>query len=90
MPRYVKKFDTAQPPPVDWLWAAVLERQRVYGMDLKTLADIAGVGYGNMRGMMNMSPWEWKRKPRENVCRFFGIDINITPQIDGKLEVNIK
>lgn len=90
MPKKVKKFDTAQAPPVDWLWASVLERQKVYGMDLKTLAKIAGVEYGSMRKMINRSPWSWRREPRDKVCQFFGIGIQVAPQVDGRIEVNIK
>ena len=43
MPKRKKKFDTANAPPVDWLWAAVLERQRTFGLTLEEMANIAGV-----------------------------------------------
>lgn len=90
VPKKVKKFDTSQAPPVDWLWASVLERQKVYGLDLKSMSKIVGVEYGTMRQMINRSPWEWKRQYRENVCQYFGINIAVTPQVDGRLEVNIR
>ena len=90
MPKYAKKFNTNAAPPIDWLWAAVLERKTVYGMDLVEMARIAGVEYGNMRQMINRSPWSWKREPRERICQHFGINIAVTPTVDGRLEVNIK
>lgn len=89
MPKINRKYSTNQAPPIDWLWAAVLERQKVYGYDLKEVAQIAGVDYGNMRNLWRKSPWEWKKEPRERVCRHFGINISVTPSIDGKIEVNI-
>lgn len=90
MPTFKKKFDTNQAPPIDWLWACVLERQRVYGMSLQELADIAGVQYGNMRQMINRSPWAWRREARDKVCQYFGIKIAVTPTTEGRIEVNIK
>ena len=90
MPKRKKKFDTANAPPVDWLWAAVLERQRTYGMTLEEMANIAGVTYASMRQIICESPWNWKREVRERVCEYFGINIRVSPTADGKVEVNIK
>ena len=90
IPRVKRKFNTTNAPPVDWLWASVLERQRVYGMTLEEMAQIAGVTYGYMRTMINRSPWDWKKQARENVCAYFGINIHIMPTLDGRLEVNIR
>ena len=89
MPSKKKKFDTAQPPPIDWLWAAVLERQKVFGITSEDLAKIAGVTYGHMRQMVNKSPWSWRCEPRERVCEYFGISISVSPTTDGRVEVNI-
>lgn len=90
MSKFTKKFSTNQAPPVDWLWAAVLERQRVYGLTLEQLANIAGVSYGNMRRMVNKSPWSWRREYREKVCNYFGISIAMNLSSDGRVEVNIQ
>ncbi len=90
VPKYVKKYQTAQAPPIDWLWAAILERQRVYGMPLTEMAEIAGVTYTSMRNMITKSPWNWRRSARDRLCEYFGISINISPTTDGRVEVNIK
>ena len=42
-----KRFNPT--PPIDWLRAAVLERQAVLGYDLKKLSTIGGVSYDSMR-----------------------------------------
>lgn len=85
-----KKLTKNTAPGIDWLWACILERQKVYGYDLKEMAAIAGVDYGNMRNLWRKSPWEWKRDVRDRVCRHFGINISVVPGLDGKIEVNIK
>jgi hypothetical protein len=44
-----------------------------------------------MRRYIRMSPWEWGRKPREQMCRNLGIKLIET--VDGKpleREVDIK
>lgn len=89
MPKVKRKFDTNTAPPIDWLWACVLERQKVYGYDLRDMAMIAGVEYGNMRCMWRRSPWAWKREPRERVCRHFGINLNFVPVANDGIEVRI-
>lgn len=60
-------------PPIDWLWAAILERKMVLGIDLKQMAEIAGVNYDTMRRMITKSPWEWSADARTRVCKEFGI-----------------
>lgn len=61
-------------PPIDWLWAAVLERKMVYGYDLKKMADIACVAYPTMREYITKSPWSWSADARNRVCHEFGIE----------------
>ena len=68
--QYAKK--TA--PPIDWLWAAVLERQIVLGYDLKRMANVAGISYDIMRRYIRKSPWLWPEKVRDDICREFGIE----------------
>ena len=89
MPTFKKKYNTSTAPPIDWLWASILERQRVYGMDLHQMANIAGVEYGTMRKMINRSPWDWKKAPRDRICQYFGIKISVAPDTDNKLEVRV-
>ena len=60
-------------PPVDWLWAAVLERKMVMRMDLKTMAKLAGVPYERMRKLIGVTPWDWPKDAREKVCDAFGL-----------------
>ena len=60
-------------PPIDWLWAAVLERKMVLGYDLKQMAEVAGISYDTMRKWILKSPWEWSADARTRVCQAFGI-----------------
>lgn len=57
-----------QSEPVDWLWAAVLERKTRYGMDLKEMAKIGGVTYETMRRLIRESPWAWGEDTRNKIC----------------------
>ena len=66
-------------PPVDWLWAMVLERQKVKKADLKKLANVADISYPYMRRLINVSPWNWPRRVRESVCEYLGVNIIVTP-----------
>ena len=84
MPKVKKK----EPPPIDWLWAVVLERKAASGMTLKEMADLAGVSYPTMRNYSLKSPWDWPRPMRERLCKSFGININVMPQ-NADLEVKI-
>lgn len=67
-------------PPMDWLWAVVLERRAVNKMTVKDLAKIAGVSYGTMRNYATKSPWDWPRPMRERVCKEFGISLAVSPK----------
>ena len=89
MPKVKRKFQTSSPPPFDYLWGLVLERQKTYGYNLQEMANIAGISYEQMRQYINKSPWEWKKDVRDRVCKYFGINIQISPNVDGRLEVNI-
>lgn len=89
MPTMKKKFQTAEAPPIDWLWAAVLERQRVYGLSLEEMAKIAGVSYPVMRRYVNQSPWSWSRNARDKICSKFGININVAPTENQNVEVRL-
>ena len=60
-------------PPIDWLWAAILERKMRYHVDLKQLAEVAGVSYDTMRRYITISPWEWMEGARNRVCKEFGL-----------------
>ena len=66
-----KRFNPT--PPIDWLRAAVLERQAVLGYDLKKLSTIGGVSYDSMRHYIRVSPWDWPAPLREIVCKELGI-----------------
>lgn len=62
-----------KPPPIDWLRAAILERQAVMGYDLKRLAGVGGISYDYMRKLITVSPWEWPSDVREKICKEFGV-----------------
>lgn len=73
MPKVNLAQNLRQSPPIDWLWAAVLERKARFKLDLKHLAKTAGVTYDTMRRYINMSPWEWGEDARNRVCKELGI-----------------
>lgn len=60
-------------PPIDWLWAAILERKMRYHIDLKHLAKTAGVAYDTMRRYITISPWDWEEEARNRVCKELGL-----------------
>lgn len=72
MPRV--NLGKSAPPPIDWLWAAVLERKAAYGLDLKQMATIAGVSYPMMRQYISRSPWSWPMTVRDKLCDHFGLN----------------
>ena len=68
-------------PPIDWLLAAILERQTMRKLDLKHMAEIAGVGYEYMRKLIRKPTTEWPHGALSNVCREF--NIKLTPSVMG-------
>lgn len=60
-------------PPIDWLRAAMLERQDVMGYNLKQLAEVGGISYSYMRTLSRKSPWDWPKPVLEKVCRELGL-----------------
>lgn len=64
---------SSKAPPIDWLRAAILERQAVLGYDLRRLATVGGVSYDMMRKYARMSPWDWPSVLREKICRELGV-----------------
>lgn len=77
------KLGKEPPPPIDWLWAAVLERMAARGVTLQELAKMCGVSYGTMRNHARKSPWDWSRNMREKACEGLGIRICMTPDTGG-------
>lgn len=80
----MKRSKTA--PPIDWTWAAILERKTVLGYDLKEMARIANVPYDTMRRYIRMSPMEWKTNARERVLKEFGIKVRTSIIQEGVTE----
>lgn len=74
MPRVkLARYAEKEAPPIDWLWAAVLERMKVLHYDLSDLAAFGGVHYETMRDHIRRSPWTWAESEREGVCKALGI-----------------
>ena len=69
-------------PPIDWLWAAILERKVVMGYDLKRMAEVANVSYGYMRRLINTPTRRWPYGALLHICDAFGIEV--TPSADGR------
>ena len=80
MPK-IKYINQKKAPQVDWLWAAILERMRVNGYDLKRMAVVAGVGYEYMRKLINRPTTEWPHGALSNICKEFGI--RLLPSVGG-------
>ena len=70
--KLTEKF-SRKAPPIDWLRAAILERQAVLGYDLKQLAGVGGISYDSMRHYIRMSPWNWPPALREKICSALGL-----------------
>ena len=79
MPKLRQPYPISKPPQIDWLWAAMLERKKVLGYDLKMMAKTAGMSYELMRRYFMKSPWDWPREVREKICTEFGINISFKP-----------
>ncbi len=77
------EFHKSKDPPIDWLWAAILERKTVRGYDLKHMAQIAGVGYEYMRKLINRPPCEWPHGSLQSICKEFGI--KMVPSVNGSV-----
>lgn len=92
VPNVNKKYRSkgAKAPPIDWLWAAVLERKTVMGYTAEELAAVGGISYPQMRQYLRISPWDWHRSARERVCKELGISITYTPAVSERIGVTIK
>lgn len=75
MPRtkLTAKYCEPERPPIDWLRAAILEREAVLGYDLKRLATIGGISYDSMKQWHRRSPWDWPPQLRDRICRELGV-----------------
>lgn len=75
MPRtkLTAKYCEPKRPPIDWLRAAILERQAVLGYDLKKLAVVGGISYDYMRRLIRISPWSWPAGVRGRICEELGL-----------------
>ena len=69
-------------PPIDWLWAAILERKVTYGYDLKRMAEVANVSYGYMRRLINSPTRRWPYGALLHICD--ALNIEVAPSEDGR------
>lgn len=87
MPRVNLGKSIKKDPPIDWIKAAVLERMDAKEMTMKDLAAASGIGYANMRVLMDRSPALWKPDYLNRVCAVLGIETVLhvvgAPQIGG-------
>ena len=86
MPKVI--LNKEAPPPIDWLWAASLERRIQLGMSIKELSKRVGVSYGTMRNYAMHSPWAWPKRIRDKACKELGISVTETPTDNG-VEVRV-
>lgn len=71
--KLTSKYCAPKRPPINWLKAAVLERQATLGYDLKRLSVVGGISYDYMRKLIRVSPWEWPEEVRFRICDELGI-----------------
>ena len=92
MPKTIfDKFSKSQPPPIDWLWACILERKMQRKLSLQDIAKMAEVSYSAMRGYIRESPWAWPKEVRDRICKELGVKVIITPEMiktEGNNEVS--
>lgn len=61
-------------PPVDLAWGAVLARQRQLDLDLRELAERAGLSYDYTRKVFSMgSPSVWPPDTRDKILEALGL-----------------
>jgi hypothetical protein len=61
-------------PPVDLAWGAVLARKEQLGLDLKELAQRAGLSYDYTRKVFSMgSPAVWPPDTRDKILEALGL-----------------
>ena len=73
------KLSKPKDPPIDWLWAAVLERKMVKNLDLREMAEMVDISYEYMRSLIRKYPWEWPYVMRVKICEVLGLHIELTP-----------
>lgn len=82
MPRLRNSPRRIEHPPIDWLWAAILERKIILGYDLKQMSEVANVSYGYMRRLINSPTRRWPYGALLHICDALGIEV--TPSKDGR------
>ena len=60
-------YSKPKAPPLDDAWGRVLVRQKMLGMDLKTLAEKAGYHYDTVRHVFQKSPINWPPEMRDAI-----------------------
>ena len=73
-------------PPVDWLRAIILERRIAYRYDLKTLAEVTNLSYGELRKQNMNPPADWTPKYRDAVCEALGIEAEVSVSTSSKIK----
>lgn len=79
------KYSKPKIPPVDLAWGAVLARQRQLDLDLKQLADRAGLSYEYTRKVFSMgSPAVWPPESRDKILAALGLQARLVIEDAGE------
>lgn len=72
-------------PPVDLAWGAVLARKEQLGLDLKDLAQRAGLSYDYTRKVFSMgSPAVWPPDTRDKILEALGLRARLVIEDAGE------
>ena len=67
------KYAKPKYPPIDHALGMVLARKEAMNLDLKTLADMAGMSYSYIRSVWGKSPAEWPKDTRDKILTALGL-----------------
>ena len=77
------KYAKPKYPPIDLALGMVLARKEAMGLDLQTLADLAGLSYGHVRAVWGKSPVEWSKETRDKILAALGLKATLVIEDAG-------
>lgn len=77
------KYAKPKYPPIDHALGTVLSRKSDMHLDLKTLADMAGLSYSYVRSVWGKSPAEWPKDTRDKILAALGLKATLVIEDAG-------
>lgn len=78
------KYAKPKYPPIDHALGTVLSRKADMNLDLKTLADMAGLSYGHVRSVWGKRPAEWPKETRDKLLAALGLRARLVIEDAGE------